>query len=250
MRGQGGAHMNTGRAFNPFITFWGYVASTAALGCGLGLGWYLHADGPSQVMRESAMRDSVVFLATEAGPYRAPTVSIASSQLAVENRIPGAKLRDATVYEGRRAYPGAPPRIPHEIPNGLPGFNCLACHEQGGYVARFNAYAPKTPHPEWSQCRQCHVPIRTATLFTANQFLGAPRPKAHAAYPGAPPPIPHDLQYRSNCSACHSGPGAMQEIRTSHPERVGCMQCHVPEQTTEIFVRALAENSPSGAGHD
>ena len=49
-----------------------------------------------------------------------------------------------------------------------------------------------------------------------------------------PPParrrtIPHPLQLRENCLACHGGPAARAELRTTHPERVRCRQCHVPD---------------------
>ncbi len=45
---------------------------------------------------------------------------------------------------------------------------------------------------------------------------------------GAPPRIPHRMLMRENCVACHDGPGAREEVRTSHPERWRCRQCHVP----------------------
>jgi hypothetical protein len=34
--------------------------------------------------------------------------------------------------------------------------------------------------------------------------------------PGAPPPIPHELQMRGNCIACRAGPGAVSTIRVEH----------------------------------
>ena len=47
--------------------------------------------------------------------------------------------------------------------------------------------------------------------------------------PASPPTIPHTLQLRENCLACHGGAASRVEIRTSHPERPRCRQCHVPE---------------------
>jgi hypothetical protein len=55
----------------------------------------------------------------------------------------------------------------------------------------------------------------------------------------APPTIPHKMLMRENCLACHSGPAAREEIRTSHPERERCRQCHVPVTTTARFSRAF-----------
>lgn len=239
--------------FNPFITGWGYALSTLALGCGLALGWFFHQRGEQgeaggwvagEPGGNAQVTQPVEYLPKEAGAYRVDKRAVAPAHAVAEGRVPGSRKRDSAVYASRRAYPGAPPRVPHALDDGLPGFNCLSCHEQGGYAERFNAYAPKTPHPEWTQCRQCHVPTVATTLFAANHFQPRERPQTQRAYPGAPPPIPHDLQYRENCSACHSGPGAMQEIRTSHPERIGCTQCHVPRNSTGTFIRELAGMRP------
>ena len=60
-----------------------------------------------------------------------------------------------------RAYPGAPPLIPHdaEVRKGL----CLTCHETG------LAGAPIVPHPTRNHfCLQCHVgQDQTAKPFTS-----------------------------------------------------------------------------------
>jgi cytochrome c-type protein NapB len=58
-----------------------------------------------------------------------------------------------------------------------------------------------------------------------------------AALPGAPPPVPHDLQMRGNCIACHVGPGTVVAIRVEHPSRGNCRQCHVPESNAPLFER-------------
>jgi cytochrome c-type protein NapB len=42
---------------------------------------------------------------------------------------------------------------------------------------------------------------------------------------------------RENCTACHDGPAAREEIRTPHPERVRCRQCHLTVATTATFER-------------
>jgi hypothetical protein len=60
--------------------------------------------------------------------------------------------------------------------------------------------------------------------------------------PGSPPPIPHALQMRENCRACHAGPGAVSGLRTTHPERVTCRQCHgLAAPPAEAFARAPGE---------
>ena len=54
-------------------------------------------------------------------------------------------------------------------------------------------------------------------------------------YPEQPPVIPHKVFMRENCQACHAGPAARKEIRTEHPERAQCRQCHVEQVVTSTF---------------
>lgn len=148
--------------------------------------------------------------------------------------------RQLATFQERRAFEGAPPVIPHAAKDDQSfGENsCLQCHDNGGYSPQFQAYAPVVPHPELISCRQCHVAPKSTELFDESDFQGNPAPAIHqAALFGAPPPIPHDLQMRENCLACHAGPAAAAEIRVSHPERVNCRQCHVQIQTGEEWSR-------------
>jgi nitrate reductase (cytochrome), electron transfer subunit len=182
------------------------------------------------------------------------------SSLAVDlgaERRSAAHPRSPEIYRSLRAYPGAPPRIPH----GLTGeefreTRCNSCHQRGGFVPRFGTYAPVTPHPEWTQCLQCHAPdamtvgLGIPTLTTdlvcgqchvdpdtppptlvSIDWIPMAWPEAGLrAMEGSPPAIPHGLELRGNCLACHGGPSALQGIRTSHPERADCRSCHVQAQ--------------------
>lgn len=138
-----------------------------------------------------------------------------------------AEARTQYEYERLRTYEGAPPTIPHEVNKNLEQTNCMACHSQGGYSERFQAVAPRTPHPEFTMCLQCHVPKRKAQLFRGNSFphwqnRSHPPQKTLSS---APPMIPHPKQYRQNCMTCHYGPAAVKQVQ--HPERKMCVQCHV-----------------------
>ena len=117
---------------------------------------------------------------------------------------------------------------------GIGEKNCLQCHENGGYVERFQAYAPVTPHPDFINCLQCHVPKNSNQLFKNTNWNKIEGTEIHqSALTGSPPIIPHTLQLRENCLACHAGPSAIKQIRVTHPERVNCLQCHAkgsPEQ--------------------
>jgi cytochrome c-type protein NapB len=128
----------------------------------------------------------------------------------------------------QRAYDGAPPVIPHAV-EALQRQDCLACHAEG-LLLPDGGLAPRTPHPENVNCRQCHVeqPGRGDGL-AANRFAGLRYPgRGTRAYAGAPPTIPHPLAGRRNCLGCHGDLGG-SPIRTPHPDRVNCAQCHVPQ---------------------
>ena len=146
-------------------------------------------------------------------------------------------VRDLATTYARRAYSGAPPQIPHPVDADIAQtMNCNVCHEKGGFVPKYNAYTPITPHPEYSNCMQCHVPKVGDDLFVETEWESVATPTLHRPMlPGGPPPIPHTLQLRENCLACHAGPAAPLEIRTTHPERINCRQCHVPSEPGKLF---------------
>ncbi len=153
--------------------------------------------------------------------------------------------RTLDTYYDNRAYPGAPPSIPHPVKEkrSMGGNVCLQCHQNGGFVEKFNAYAPVTPHPQMVNCKQCHVEKQTQSNFKETNFYKKPAPAVgvNNALLGSPPVIPHQLQMRENCLSCHAGPSAVKELRVEHPERINCRQCHVPKErpyeNVELFVR-------------
>ena len=190
------------------------------------------------------------------GPYRArlTRLVLAGAALAVvfngcgDDTVPvpgreGAVKSAAHVRAVRRAYDGAPPTIPHQSF----GMRCTACHDAQGQSVPGVGFAPASPHEGTSKagatirCRQCHVFAAGEGLFVASEFVGLKQDlRAGArATPGAPPTIPHRILMRENCVACHAGPGAREEIRTGHPERWRCRQCHVPVTTPAAFESAL-----------
>ena len=130
-----------------------------------------------------------------------------------------------------RAYDGAPPVISHDVSLS----QCRTCHDDDGTEIPGIGVAPASPHGEaamngaMSRCRQCHVAATTDRVFVASSFIGLPQGawRGERATPGAPPTIPHPLLLREQCLTCHAGPAARAEIRTPHPERIRCRQCHV-----------------------
>ena len=210
------------------------------------------AAGPEHVAASlvTAPPDSI---AAEAQVFRLNPDMMAIEPAARRERQ--AHPRTLQTFRYLRAYPGAPPRVPHGLtPDEFRTGACNTCHERGGYSQRFAAYAPVTPHPELgfclqchvgddavtgishpssdpnARCRQCHGPSGPARRDTDASLDWRPAawPQLQRMSPGrAPPTIPHDLQFRGNCLACHAGPAAVAEIRTEHSEWSDCRQCHV-----------------------
>jgi len=135
-----------------------------------------------------------------------------------------------------RAYDGAPPVIPHGIDH-ISSASCLSCHGEGGNFVIGGKRPAEISHPWVTNCTSCHVPEnglrqitapQTERLSVGNAFSGKPSAGTGSrAYPEAPPTTPHPVWMRQNCMACH-GPGREHAIRTSHPERGSCLQCHAP----------------------
>ncbi|QTE21413.1 nitrate reductase cytochrome c-type subunit [Polaribacter cellanae] len=188
---------------------------------------------------------TIKVIPSEAGTFRRSEYALDYANMPVDKN----HQRTLDTYYNNRSYHGAPPSIPHPVKEEmLIGENtCLQCHENGGFVQKFNAYAPVTPHPEMVNCRQCHVIEKTNETFKPFEFrkVKAPKVGVNNALVTSPPVMPHQLQMHENCLSCHAGPSAPKEIRVSHPERVNCRQCHVlnNKETTDIgiFIKKLKD---------
>lgn len=153
---------------------------------------------------------------------------------------------------GRRAFDGAPPVVPHPI-DAASSANCRVCHAQGLVVR--DLVAPRMSHSEMGNCTQCHVPAdggipsgapKWASAAVGNDFVGRVSVgRGSRAWPGSPPTIPHTIWLRENCASCH-GPTGLLGLRTTHPERALCTQCHVPEGGFEPGMAELADLSGPG----
>ncbi len=133
-----------------------------------------------------------------------------------------------------RAFNGAPPTIPHAI-DQLSDASCVACHKDG--VLTKSLRISRMSHTFLTNCTQCHVESHPrhmpATVFRENTFAGLPAPAAGPrAFAGAPPQIPHSTWMRSDCMSCHGYEGR-HGLRTTHPWRNSCQQCHAPSARME-----------------
>lgn len=146
-----------------------------------------------------------------------------------EEREPVERKREALAARAeRRAFHGAPPVIPHTA-EPVASDACLSCHANSVRLA--GKTADRVPHPYLTNCQQCHVaasPLFEPFVLAASAFRGLDSPTEGArAWDGAPPTIPHTTWMRDRCTSCHGADGK-PGIRTSHPERVNCLQCHAP----------------------
>ncbi len=147
--------------------------------------------------------------------------------------LDGDKGDDIFARAALRAYDGAPPRIPHAIrQDAVP--ECLACHDEG--LRLRGLLAPQMSHHELTSCTQCHVvtesPVPGDTALPAdpravdNRFDGLDSPTSGSrAWSVAPPQLPHRTFMREQCDSCH-GVNGRDSIRSSHPWRESCSQCH------------------------
>lgn len=177
--------------------------------------------------------------------YNGQSVFIDYEALSREYLAGVSSERTLSEYYSRRQYPGSPPYIPHPVEEAdLAQVDCLACHARGGWSEDLKRHTPITPHPQQEACRQCHVKPIGEKLFVDIDWRSVATPRlGRSELPGAPPPIPHELQMRGDCIACHVGPGAVAEIRVEHPSRGNCRQCHVPDIDTSV--KPFQRNSQS-----
>lgn len=120
---------------------------------------------------------------------------------------------------------GGPPPIPHSLDGRQ---DCVICHATGvGGAPKFPAdHTGRTS----AMCQGCHKP-GAATKPSSASSSSAPAAQATKPAPGTPPKIPHPLQNRDNCLACHAtGVGGAPKTPASHAGRTNdtCKGCHQP----------------------
>lgn len=165
---------------------------------------------------------------------RLAELKMQSDPLAEIKIKPGQKEFALAMRKRNRAFNGAPPTVPHPI-DQQSAQACIACHTNG--IQTETLRIPRMSHQFLENCTQCHVensPQHTpATLFRETTFEGLPAPTAGPrAYEGAPPQIPHSTWMRVDCMSCH-GPTGLHGIRSTHPWRQNCQQCHAPSSTLD-----------------
>lgn len=249
--------MNLGEKSNAKTLFAFVVVSVAVVGYFTGL------QGPMQVTARNASQPAshqanatpaktevevvpathYAEMASVTRARRSPT-SLASLKSIVDPLAefqidPQKKLAALQRRARNRAFNGAPPTIPHAISQRSDA-SCTACHQAGALTKSLQI--PRMSHAFLANCTQCHVESNpkhmAAAVFVENEFAGLPAPTAGPrAFEGAPPQIPHTTWMRSSCMSCHGYEG-LQGLRTTHPWRHNCQQCHTPSATMEQVMPA------------
>jgi nitrate reductase (cytochrome), electron transfer subunit len=152
---------------------------------------------------------------------------------------------DLALRTSRRAYDGAPPVIPHPVRQGTAA-ECRACHESGVKIG--NEQAPPYPHKKYESCTQCHTmdepnlpwgdgdssELEKDPRAVVNSFVGLEAPKEGPRWTeSSPPEIPHNTFMHERCDTCH-GVAGKNSMRSTHPDRQNCEQCHVSKPPLEL----------------
>jgi len=101
---------------------------------------------------------------------------------------------------------------------------CNLCHAKSARLEYSCTQCHQKPHLFGSdRCQDCHTP--EGFKESAQKVLSAA------------PPVPHSLDARQNCLACHS-PGTLQPVPADHTGRPNetCMQCHQMSEATTTEV--------------
>jgi len=175
-------------------------------------------------MRRTDRSASLPVSFEKTGPIGKPNIKIQPQQ----------KEFALAMREQRRAFNGAPPTVPHPI-HQTSAKSCLACHGVGARSKSLRI--PQMSHKFYINCTQCHVESNPTFAdpveFRKNSFVGLAAPKSGPrAFSKAPPQIPHTTWMRSNCLSCHGNAGS-HGMKTTHPWRTNCTQCHAPSSDLE-----------------
>ncbi|MCA9407312.1 MAG: nitrate reductase cytochrome c-type subunit [Candidatus Omnitrophica bacterium] len=157
-------------------------------------------------------------------------ILMASDKTVIDKIIEKEKIVEQDKRAILRAFYSAPPVIPHDVDEPRDAKDCLRCHLN---VTKLDdgRVGMQTPHPQFSNCLQCHVPGYAdggKKLPTSWEGLEEPK-RGDRWFIMSPPTVPHRIRMRENCLSCHGPENPDMRLRTSHPERSNCLQCHVPQ---------------------
>jgi predicted CXXCH cytochrome family protein len=137
---------------------------------------------------------------------------------------------------------GGIPKIPHSL-DGRSA--CLVCHEKG--VNGAPKYPPDHAGRTNEMCQACHQPGTTTQAPSAG---ATPAPTTAA---GGIPQIPHPLEGRDACLACHqTGVGGAPKLLASHAGRTNdmCQGCHKQKAVAPVVVPTQIAHPPASSSQN
>jgi Cytochrome c3 len=146
-----------------------------------------------------------------------------------------------------------PPPIPHSIDTYG---DCLLCHTTG--IAGAPRYPVDHQGRSSDSCQTCHkLALQPTATPVPTPGGGAATGGQPSGQGGGPPKIPHDLQGRDNCLACHqTGVGGAPKVPPDHAGRTVdmCRGCHQPAQPSggqaPLVVPTPIPHQRAAAGQD
>lgn len=152
---------------------------------------------------------------------------------------------------------GGPPPIPHPLDSAHQ--DCVVCHSTG--VGGAPKFPPDHTGRTNDMCQLCHkpgaaTPSRATTVPTKAPAPGATPAAQPTGAAGGPPKIPHPLQNRDNCLACHqTGVGGAPKVPADHAGRTNdlCKGCHQPAAAAEppvVVPTTIPHKSAATAAQD
>ena len=162
------------------------------------------------------------------------SVSLADATEDVSKAIASEETEEKDGRAMLRAFYTAPPVIPHDV-ESQDSEDCLLCHQQATRLDDGQA-ALQIPHPLFSSCLQCHVPGAPGKREKVeSSWEGLEEPKrGDRWFTVSPPTVPHRIFMRENCLSCHGSQNSNTRLRTPHPQRTRCLQCHAPNRSIEF----------------
>ncbi len=146
----------------------------------------------------------------------------------------GDKQAALAARASRRAYDGAPPTVPHAVRQSAAA-ECLACHDEGALLR--GRTASMMSHRALTSCTQCHV-VEQAPMPAAVWLEGGPW-AAESSFEGRASPASGERAW-SVSPPVIPGVAGSDPIKTSHPYRQSCEQCHAGSAAQDLRPGAFA----------
>lgn len=180
-----------------------------------------------------------------AKPYPADHVGRPNESCTICHRTGPQSPLETSVVSNTTTPAAAPKPIPHALAGKQA---CNACHAPDSSIKP--APADHAGRAE-NTCTACHQPAGEGTTTPAATFTAAATTAvtstagtalAGSATPAGPKPIPHSLEGKQECNACHAPDSSIKPAPADHAGRANstCTACHKPAETASATPAATS----------